>query len=312
MKKNLILTIAENYNYEKIKPFVESLQNTGFNGDLVIFCHNLDKNAVKKLKEKKVTLVEYKKNPIRLNLSKEKKINFILSKKLHIFQYRHILYYLFLKKYSHKYKNVFLTDIRDVIFQKDPFDFNLGNKLNVFLEEEKIKDCPINSKWIIESYGNNIYNTIKSNLISCAGTTIGSTANVFKYLKKMIRNVETYWCDQAVHNYLIYTGKIKLLKLNYNFDGPVLTMGKIPLSKIKKRFDKKSKLLLNESLETINVLHQYDVFFPIIKKYKSTRIPLYVRKIKSLPLIGNFLKNVKRRLDRNKGFKKLYKRLRDA
>jgi hypothetical protein len=84
------------------------------------------------------------------------------------------------------------------------------------------------------------------------------------------------------------------------------------MEKIIANFDEKSQNLLNSNKSKINIIHQYDVFYPIIKKYGSTKIPFYVRKIKSIPVIGSVLFNFKRKLDKNEKFKQIYKKIRNS
>ena len=52
------------------------------------------------------------------------------------------------------YKQVLLTDSRDVFFQNNPFNFFYKKDLNFFLEDDYIKNSSINVKWIKRTTGN--------------------------------------------------------------------------------------------------------------------------------------------------------------
>ena len=81
-----------------------------------------------------------------------------------------------------KFQNIFLCDSRDVYFQSNPFDFPYKSDINFFLEDKKIKECPINSKWILRTYGEQIFNEIREEIIMCAGTVMGTQEKIIEYL----------------------------------------------------------------------------------------------------------------------------------
>jgi hypothetical protein len=126
--------------------------------------------------------------------------------------------------------HVLLADSRDVIFQRNPFE-QIGPRLVSGLEEKIIGDCPRNSDWIIQVYGTDVHSRLSKRTVVCAGITLGSVEEVEKYLMAMrgeiwrclpkVAGIEQY--DQAIHNYLIYNGRVNL-ELTDNRAGMIATL----------------------------------------------------------------------------------------
>lgn len=250
MKKNLVLTIVTRYTYNKIEPFSRTLRETGFDGDLVVFYDNLSEATVSKLKQWKPILIKFDSNQYEL-------------KNIPIFHYRFYLFYDYLKKNRSKYDKVLLCDMRDVVFQKDPFLYKGYAKINFFLEGVRFKESNINS-FVLEKIGGDI-DKCKDEFISCAGTTIGDVESIKSYVKIMSNKLgEGLPLDQGLHNYLIYSNKFHDSKIFKNFMGPVLT-----ISNMKKEdllFDQNGNLI-NKDGTVINIIHQYDRFYSLGKKF---------------------------------------------
>ncbi|MHA1299680.1 MAG: hypothetical protein ACTSO9_09615 [Candidatus Helarchaeota archaeon] len=300
-KKNLILGVAKGYNYDEIKPFIISLKNSGFEGDLCLFVSNINMKTYKSLIKQGVKLVSFTDEfPFIPNISDIKRILPNISfNKMDVDCSRYIMYYIYLFIHGKKYSNVMLTDVRDVAFQRDPFDFKHINGLCCFLEDKhmKINKCGVNSGWIKHAFGEKILEEIGHNYISCSGVTIGETSRVMKYLKqmidwftqiKLIRGI-----DQGIHNYLIYTNQLDEIKLFENEEGPVYTVGHKRKNTF--RFNKEG-LLINDSGMVINVLHQYDRHDVLIK-YVCKKNKLNYTKIRLIfsfkKFISDFLTQIK-------------------
>lgn len=309
-QKNLVLGFVKTYQFEQIKPFVASLKNTGYQGDICFVYCDLSQRTIDLLQEQGVQMYPFKELYLNLpfyigqggKLKKNKKIypylllniypvnrlytwllrgvsnlskeNEYLIKSL-VAQYflnvpscnRYAIYYLYLSKYGHKYANVMLSDVRDVVFQGDPFDFDFEDgSLNCFLEEgeKTIGESEGNAQWIREGFGEDALGKIADKSISCSGTTIGSIDSIMAYIKAMIDSFvqlkyHSWGIDQGVHNYIIYQGLVKNVKFYKNFSGPILTMHYTNEEKL--QFDSNG-YLKNEDGSPINVLHQYDRLSP--------------------------------------------------
>lgn len=126
---------------------------------------------------------------------------------------------------------ILLTDVRDVLFQGDPFDPPLAG-LEVFLEDPSrtIHAEPHNRRWIRSLYGPDELLALGQCTVSCSGTVAGPREHVLHYLREMSEAIT--WRrrplgshDQGVHNYLLRRGRFRRASVVPNGHGRVLTMG---------------------------------------------------------------------------------------
>ena len=300
--KNLVMGLAKGYQYELIRPFFASLRNTGYSGDICLFHSDLDERALRSLTDYDVDLVPFTMGTVNLLLKrvyifslleniyrsplkylypvhklyyglvnrfssrrKEEKNLLkcrIAAKTFNVYCVRFPLYYLYLARHRDKYARVMLSDVRDVVFQRDPFDFEFEEGLCFFMEDDRepMKNCPYNSTWLRTGYGEDALREVGEEIASCSGTTIGSTGAVMHYLELMVDHMlrlESHpaGMDQGVHNYLLYKNEIKNVKLFPNRLGPVFTMGKTV--DLLTQFNAEG-LVLNKDGTVAHVLHQYD------------------------------------------------------
>ena len=296
--KNLVLGLAKRYSFEQIKPFLVSLRSSGFTGDICLLISDLSLETQKLIQEYDVQLIPFPEVYLKLPLQKpfDAVYPYHLLQRLPIFgqvipkllnqltlktgekqkliqsvwmQFlldmccaRFLTYYIYLRQQNQVYKNILLTDVRDVLFQRNPFDFDIDNRLCCFLEDshQTLGSCPINSAWMTQAFGAQILDKLGHQTISCAGVTIGSYSAVMNYLELMIDyliplGLRVKSIDQGIHNYLIYMGFIPDLQLFKNQQGPVLTMGYLPEKEL--RFNQDG-WLLNQDGSVSHILHQYD------------------------------------------------------
>ena len=191
-ESTLVLTAGVGYSQEVKGVFVKNLRDVGFSGDIEI----LDWAAVPG-------------------------VPFLTQ--------RVKAYYEYLQSVADKgYSTIVVVDLRDVLFQGNPANIVHGD-LDVFLEDArmKIKDCPYNSRWIRDGWGDAGLAQIGDHSISCAGTVIGKPQNVLEYYKKMWEMcLQGYGhvVDQGIHNYLLHTGQLNA-RIVGNEDGDVYTVG---------------------------------------------------------------------------------------
>ena len=243
---NVILGTISNYKYEQVYPFLASLNRTGYRDKLVLFTENISEDVI-------VRLQAVCTNFILETLPFHRELFGFTS----ICCLRYSLYSQYLK--ITECSNVMLTDTRDVLFQKNPFDYPFTKKLNFFLEESKrIGDCSFNSKWIRVGFGDDCLKVLEDRLVSCSGTTMGTASGVQDYLEHMISShmftSPMAGIDQGIHNYLIYTNTFPYAQVFPNGVGPVLTLGYMASGDIRFR----DGLVLDKSFEVVDVIHQYD------------------------------------------------------
>jgi hypothetical protein len=117
------------------------------------------------------------------------------------------------------YHAVLFTDVRDVVFQGDPFTTMRGSNstaLFVFREASPARrgeDGTIgteqrNKGWVSKCFGSAGLEQVAGNVVSCAGVTLGGWDASKIYVSKMVEHImsKSSCIDQGVHNYLVYSG----------------------------------------------------------------------------------------------------------
>jgi hypothetical protein len=259
-KKNLILGILDNYSFHQVQKFFLSINKTGYKGDIVMLVGSkTTPGTIKKLRKLGVNVLLFPDlGSLPADSVAAKKFKF--PQPINYFNFRHYLYYDFLLRHKDEYKYVLLTDVRDVYFQRDPFDFAIGNGLYCATEgkTKKIRDCSFNGRWVEFIYGKEGLSDIGNNIISCAGTTIGTTEIILDYLAEVLSEIEKLAdaktaIDQAIHNYLIYKHRLNDVKFLSNDDGVILT-----LSYEHNYVIGEDDLVRAPNGRVVNILHQFD------------------------------------------------------
>jgi len=198
-EKDLIIGAFNNYtDYDVLKPWVQSIKDTGFKGDTVLFAIGTTPDLVKKLIEEGVIVIPVERND-----------------KMMIHMQRFIHIYNFLKENEGAYRYVVSTDVRDVIFQADPtiyLDTIIGAPFATGLvassEAIKVKDEEWNRDNIKKNFGEYFYNEVKDNEIYNVGVLAGRSELIKElcfYLYQFSLNRPDWVCDQAAYNMLLNT-----------------------------------------------------------------------------------------------------------
>jgi hypothetical protein len=188
----------------------------------------------------------------------------------HIACSRYFYYLSFLRAHAAEFDRAMLTDVRDVIFQRDPFDWRSPAPLQFFLEHRAVTigTQSGNALWVRNAYGEAELARIGHQRVSCSGITFGTTGGMLGYLAAMtdelvratprIAGFDGY--DQGVHNHLVWSGAFPAAELKENGRGPVLTMHGVPASEFRQN---ERGELIDDDNAIVPVLHQYDRHPPL-------------------------------------------------
>ena len=210
-----------NLAFPLVEPFLASLRDIGFAGDICLFVHDIDVETIEALCSHGV-IVEYGRT--------------FLRPARHILCSRFFMYLDFLARHHRRYGRVMLTDIRDVIFQSDPFA-HLGDADIVYAHERaRIRECQYNAGWVRQAYGEGIYANIAEYYVSCAGTTIGTIDGILGYLAAMTdemsaSRVPDQNIDQGIHNFVVHMRPLPGAWLDTSDTG-VATLHHMPLERL--------------------------------------------------------------------------------
>ena len=280
-RRNIVLGVAEGMEWAEIEPFVRSLRSTRYDGDVLLYVADLDPHTIESLRAADVgvrpmrrillsalgrRLTPYDPRLARLHGRYPTLIRLAsrwsreptsaaaaLAAAISVRDIRRFfLYYRYLLSDGHAYENVMLTDVRDVIFQDDPFAFDIGAALHCYLEDTgpTLGSEPYNQRWLRTAFGEAVAEQLRDRPIVCAGVTLGPTELVVEYLRVMVEHllrlqVQTTGLDQAVHNYVLHSKQVRSALLVPNGGGTVATLGITPADEV-------------APLLGAAVLHQYD------------------------------------------------------
>jgi hypothetical protein len=166
--KDCIVGCATNYDWSKLKYWVNSINASGFEGDKVLILMNCDKDTAQKVTDAGFSIIAF-------NQDKDGNLTYHSQLMVHVERFIHI--YRLLKDNDYRY--VITTDVKDVIFQKNPVQWleeNLpeGHEDLVFSSESiKYKDEPWGRENLTQCYGQGIYEDFKNNTIFNVGVLAG-------------------------------------------------------------------------------------------------------------------------------------------
>jgi len=234
---DVVAGYARGYNAEQIRPFLKSLRNSGFDGRILLFANG---GAAEEAKKWDVDLRAVPKPRIKVHSARFVCIEEALR--------------------DIPCEGIFLTDTRDVVFQKNPGEYLPPEGLNVYLEDQSmsIGTCPYNSLWISLGYTGKVLEKLSNSFISCVGCSCGDRDSVLFYLKRLVEEVQRIQPrtdkpqDQAAHNYLI---REELdCRVWDNEEGEVYTVGYIHRGHVKIKDNK----IINMDGDIPAVIHQWD------------------------------------------------------
>ena len=185
----IILGCITKYKPEDIRPFVESIEETGYKGKKIMMVYEVPQETIDYLKSKGWDLYQNE-----------------LQQHIILQRFRDI--YKLLEQFPNE--EVIWCDVKDVIFQKDPTDWielNMDEPILSFSECITMKDDP----WACVNSGTSFpmeWEWLQNKVSYCAGTIVGDS----DYLRDLFINIYRWsmttanseqLSDQAAYNVLI-------------------------------------------------------------------------------------------------------------
>ncbi len=97
---------------------------------------------------------------------------------------------------SKRYGAVMVTDVRDTVFQLDPFQSIVRDRVGVFVAMESslvsIAAEGWNRGWIADCYGEGMISRVGSQTVSCSGTTLATWEEAKIYIKIMSEEIKAH------------------------------------------------------------------------------------------------------------------------
>ena len=264
--EDLIIGCSTNYDWSKIKYWINSVNQSGFKGKKVMILMNCDIETATKVLKSGFEVISFGTDAVG-NLTHQSPFMVHVERFLHIYNY--------LK--DNKFRYVITTDVKDVIFQKDPF-IQLDNILSnthkdlVFSSESILyKDEPWGDNNLMETFGPYIHDIFKENEIYNVGVLAGRgyamrdlALNIF--LACVGKPIKI--CDQSTFNVMISMNPyLKTSLYKKSEDGWACQLGTtVDPSKIdqfKPLLLEQSPIMQDDKVVTstgkeFSIVHQYD------------------------------------------------------
>jgi hypothetical protein len=193
--RNLILGYWSKLPFSELEEFLASLRRTTFDGDICIFVEDVSLETIRLLLAHGIMVerAEPSAQPHMVTLSS-----------------RFFSYLDYLARNGQRYDHVMLSDLRDVVFQADPFARPLPAEIVFAQERCLLENCPVNREWVRQAYGEAVAHNMRDCQISCAGTTFGTSSGILRYLVAMTSELTSRpppiegGIDQGIHNYIVH------------------------------------------------------------------------------------------------------------
>ena len=264
--EDLIIGCSTNYDWSKIKYWINSVNQSGFKGKKVMILMNCDIETATKVLKAGFEVISFGTDAVG-NLTHQSPFMVHVERFLHIYNY--------LK--DNKFRYVITTDVKDVIFQKDPF-IQLDDMLSktdkdlVFSSESILyKNEPWGDNNLMETFGPYIHDIFKENEIYNVGVLAGRgyamrdlALNIF--LACVGKPIKI--CDQSTFNVMISMNPyLKTSLYKKSEDGWACQLGTtVDPSKIdqfKPLLLEQSPIMQDDKVVTsagkeFSIVHQYD------------------------------------------------------
>ena len=250
--KYTIAGCITNYGVDDIKPYVESIEQSGFKGEKLMLVYDVSQEVIEYLNKKGWLIAQSELQ-------------------------EHIILQRFRDMYAllHQYETdwIIWTDVKDVIFQKNPIDWIENNssftRLFAFSECIKLKDDP----WAVVNTGTSFPLEwelgLKDKVSYCAGTIVGELDSIKDLFIQIYRWSKTtanpeQLSDQAAFNALInleqFKTTTKLIKQEQGFVTQLGTVwvkqNELPILEPTPIY--KDGKFYNQNGDEFVIVHQYD------------------------------------------------------
>lgn len=248
--KYTIVGCITRYGVEQIKPFVESIERSGFDGDKLMLVYEITQDTIDYLNNKGWILIQ-----------SEPQQHIILQRFRDMYQVLH----------QYETDIIIWVDVKDIVFQKDPTEWlnkNMNKDILAFSESLKFGD----EEWARLNAGTSFpmeWEWLQNEEICCAGTIVGKRNAIRDlfidiYRWSLTTSNPEQLADQAAYNILIrlhqFKDKVQFVKQQEGFAAQLhlkLKKGDIlPYTEKLPTIDESD--VKNEKGELYTLVHQYD------------------------------------------------------
>jgi len=178
---------------------------------------------------------------------------------------RFVEFFLTMREVLPNYDRVLLSDLRDVVFQANPFDLIKGEGIMYGLEDSTVTIGSHwgNSLWVEKVGGPAVRDALAPHRVSCVGVVLASGAVMAEYLDHLIEALTQpgfnlahfHGADTGAHNIVVRRYSLPNQQFADFTTGGILNMHGLQPECIRWNLD---GLLSDAQGRTIPIIHQYD------------------------------------------------------
>lgn len=203
---DILIGAADLYTYKDVRPWMQSARESGFDGDIFLICYRIDDSVKQEAEKWNVALYEANHTPYGTEIQHQQKGS---PTQAHNYRFYHA--WELLTRLETLYRFVIMTDVRDVVFQKNPAlfldDDNHGQNFIIAPSEGIMyADEDWNKNNLINGFGQVFWDLIGHKWPACnVGTIAGSHLSMWSLFHAIFTMTEGryYPSDQSSFNVLI-------------------------------------------------------------------------------------------------------------
>jgi hypothetical protein len=197
---DLVIGAITGYNFDAIAPWVNSLERSGYDGEKAMLCYNINFDVCNELTKRGFKVFGFEQNEEQRRLEYTKPGFNVVVERFH-----HMAFVL--RELDTKYRYIVSTDVKDVIFQRNPSEWlekNLG-KTTLDLSNKVVaasESIPYDKEdWgnfnLYRSFGPQVYQTFRDKVVSNAGVMAGE----FEHMLDLFMQISIF-CNAAPAHYI--------------------------------------------------------------------------------------------------------------
>ena len=178
MAKDMIIGVVDNYDWDKIKYWANSIKKSGFDGYKALIVYNMDAATVKKLTEEDFMLIGCNQYDEKTGFAHDNSRGNVM-----VDRFFHISSFLSMLEDPMGVDRVIVTDVRDVVFQDNPTNWlndNFLNNCDILVGSENMTYGaePWGKNNMQKAFGPLFLDKLKDSPIFCAGVIAGDMASL--------------------------------------------------------------------------------------------------------------------------------------
>lgn len=292
--RDLVLGLIHGYEANAATAFLRSLRRVAPHAEVVLACGEISSSTRDALRQQGCTLLPYRYyrarvfgrrvwpgntrwHPIhtryaawinRLPLGADAKLRLRARVARHFLDpntRRFVEFQLALGHRLPDFDRVLLSDLRDVVFQADPFQLIQDEGILFGLEDEGVRlgSHWANSRWLERVAGARIRDELADERVSCVGVVLGSGRVISDYLRQLVEvltspgiNVANFHgADTGGHNLVVRRSRLPGVRFADFHSGGILNMHGLRPECIRWNAD---GYLCDANGRTIPIIHQFD------------------------------------------------------